>query len=1191
MGKHHFSAFFASLLFFAAADSYAKTPAWLPDEHPRLLSTAGEKSALVTKLTAPNTLSSTVWTQVLANYRKAGTTYDYADGAVVYWITGNTAAADAAISNANDFMSTYPMPTGLIPPPGYNLSDYPVEWWRYHNLLLTYDFAYARLNTTQKTQFRDYIAREGALCTARGPSYGPGNIDMAFALCALGSGIVLEGQDASKDIQNEAVIRGTTANSADNLYWPIDVSNLVVSSQPNGGGTLYRFGIDYNWSWCSNGYCVDWSPTSAGAVEPAAGATYYASYHWTADTEHWKTEGRRAFENHVNYHWRDGAYNGGLNPYGDLAASYIPYFVEMLKRDTGLDFSKNNDLKKIVDPYIYELLPGNPKRWNCINDATGLQHPSNAPTYPMSSAYRPWMRPFIDWATSALTWDAEGYAQRSYWFWTQYYRGSDGKVWYQPDADWREAFWFNDSLIGTYPNPAIPAANWPKNRYFRGKEIVYTRSDAWGGTNTNALVASFLAGPHNYQNEHDQGDAGTFTFFQGGEDWAIDTGYGGSSLLDHNGLGIDGHGYDASGVYGDPNNYTEPQKGGFAHFDSVVLTDGASALKAELTHAWSLTDTPYLDHDQRYFAVVTGSKTPYLIVADDIQKDTSNHSFEWYLHTRENNSITTAASGATINGHTGARLLIQTLNPAGVSASTTNISDGDTLNHPRLTITASGVQNPNFLNLLIPTASGATAPTVTKTVLANGIKGLVTWPDGTLDTILWRTGAGIISDGIISSDAKLLVHRKAAGVTSGLLFIDGRIASENGNWIAKVVDGTKPASFVAFGANIGVSSPDATMIRSKIPGVSSATLEDGAVNIPVNLNSGTLSINAPLSLQEMRRGAGVRYFEDFNDNYPDYFYRIDKELNASQKFLVKNGAFELDQASTPEWMTLTRRDSTVWRREDIFPTIIPPLDHSDAKVSFRYKFASLSDQNRKLRFYLRTKYRDRTDWQVNQDYVRVEINAAENGSQQNLVSVGQRVNGTSGYGDTNDILTGTISSVSRAVNDTNWHSISVILKANNIKLNFDGSQLIDGNLPVTIPTAPASGFLEWRLIGADPALIDDLKVEALDSWAPAAPSSGTISVTQSGTGNLSLQYADGMSPDAALITLYESSSPIIPTTPISGLTSLGTSSVLTGMSFSGANTNRYHAVSVKDQSGNESLLFPLGVDSSVPAAPGNLTVH
>ena len=1163
----------------------AKTPAWLPDEHPRLLATAPEKSALVSKLTAPNTLSAAVWSQVLTSYRRAGNNYDYADGAVVYWITGNTSAADAAITNATNFMTQFP--GGLVPPTTYALPDYPTDWWRFHNLLLTYDFAYARLSASQKTQFRDYIAREGALCTARAPSWGPGNIDMAFALCALGAGIVLEGQDASKDIQNEAIVRGSTANTADRPYWPIDLTNLVVSSQPNAGGTLYRAGIDYNWAFCGNGFCIDWSPTAGGAIEPVAGATYYASYRWNADTGHWKAEGRRAFENHTSYAWRDGSYNGGLNPYGNLALSYVPIFAEMLKRDTGLDYSKNHDIRKAVDPYIYELLPGTPKRWNCLNDSSGLQQISNAPTYP-SGWYRSWLRPFVAWSTSVQASDPEGYAQRAYWLWTQYYRSSSGQVSYTPDPDWREAFWFNDALLGTYPNAAYPPAAWPKHRYFRGKEIVYTRSDAWGGNNSNALVASFVAGPHNYQNEHDQGDSGSFTFFYGGEDWAVDTGYGGMTLLDHNALGIDGHGFDASGASGVP-GYT-PSLGGYAHFDSVVLTDGASAIKAELTGAWTLTSTPYLDHDQRYFAVVTGDKTPYLIVADDISKDGANHSFEWYLHTRENNSITTTASGATIHGHTGATMQVQTLNPVSIDTNVTSLTSGDLINHPRLTITASNTQNPNFLNVLMPTASGGTAPSVTRSTITNGVKGLVTWPGGTTDTILWRTGSGTISDGTLSTDAKLLVLRKAAGANSGLLFIDGRVVTENGAWIAKVVDGSKPASLAAFGSNIGVAAKDASMIRVKLPGITSATLEDGASSVPISSNAGVVSINAPLALSEMRRGAGVRYFDDFNDNYSHYFYRPTLDSVSADQFTSKNGAFELVQPHFTEWMTVTRRDSTPLRREDLFPTIIPPLDHSDALMSFRFKFASLLDpNNRKLRFYVRTRYRDRTDWAVNQDYLKVEFNALESAQVRNLVSIGQRVNGA-GAGEGNETITNPVASASAALNDTNWHTVSLYLKGNALKLSVDGVQLVDGNLPVSSPTAPASGFMQWRAVGSDPILIDDLRVEAIDVWAPAAPTTGGINIQLSGSGSLSVGYDDGSSPDAATLTLYESAAPISATTPTSGLSALKTAASLTSMSFIGANPSRYHAVSVKDQSGNESLLFPLALDNLAPAAPGGVNV-
>jgi hypothetical protein len=1189
---------YIAVLLLQASVLEAKTPAWLADEHPRLLATQAELAGLQAKLTTPGTPSSAIWSEFLTTYRKHVSFYDYADGAVLYWISGgtNTSAADQAIANAQDMMTTYP---GGIIPSTQNLSDYPTQWWRYHNLLLTYDFAYGRLTPTQRNTFRDYIAREGELCSASGPSWAAGNIHMAFALCVLGSAIVLEGTDMSKDIHDEAIHRGSSANTPDSLSYPSDASAFTVSSGPGGTGTVYRENTDFIYRWtnqCSDPRCIDWSPSGAGTVEPGAGATYYVSYHWTANYPDWKNEGRRAFENHLAYDWRDGIYSGGLNPYGNLSAGYIPYFAEMLKRDLGIDYSKNDDIRKLVDPYIYERLPPGYQRWfNTINDTNSPG--SNGLIYPTGGTYRTWMQSVVAWATKVWANDPEGYAQRAEWIWTKYYRTFSGGTFSLPDADWRTAFWLNDSLQASYPAPATPAITWPKHRYFRGKEVVYTRS-SWSDTDTTATLASFVAGNHNYQNEHDQGDSGSFTFYSTGEDWAIDPGYqdspaSGGSLLDHNSTGIDGQGFAPTGIYAPPvNSYYNPEYGGFSHFDRVVLTDYASALKAELTGAWSLSSIPAVDHDQRYFAVITGDKAPYIVIADDIQKDNGTHTYDWYLHTGPNNVISLSAQHALITGSiTGAKLDVYTLEPSGVSMSQAPGVAASYGAHQRLKISSAATVNPHFLHVLLPTASSLTAPTVVTAAILGGTRGTVTWPDGAVDLILWRHGSGTLSSSGIVSDAKLTIIRQRNSSVLGALMIDGRSVVLNGQSIIKVVDGIKPATVVAFGATAGVAGIDSSMIRLNLPFVTSALIEDGGVSATIAKNGNVEVINAPLPFDEMRRGAGVRYFEDFESGYAHNFYRYNKATDPNL-FLIKNGALELNETALGggEYPAIVRRDSTVWRRTHIFPTIIPPLEHGDAITSFRFRFSQNSSSQRKFRVYLRTHDRDPIDWEINQDYVRVEFNAKSGGVTANTVSVGQRINGNLSPPDGNDGITNAVASASAVIDNTSWHTVSVYLKGTTLRLTVDGNQLISATLPVAAPTAPASGYIQWFVSGSDPVLLDDVKVEAIDTTGPAAPTSGTISVSPAGTGSVAVSYDDGMSSDTEGLVVFESAASILPDTAVNTLSQIGTSNLTGSSTISGGHVNLYHAVAARDRSGNLSVLLPLSLDQKVPAAPSNLQV-
>lgn len=1179
----------------------AKNPGWQPGEHPRLIVTAAEKNSIVAKLTTPGTVSSAVWDRFLTNNFR-NNPRDYADNAFLYWVTGSQSAGQQAINVAEAWMNDHPAGLEVLS------SSFNAAWYNYMDLLLTYDFTADLLTSQQRTNWLNYIALQGAKCDAAGTGYAPGNMNTLWMFCEYASAELLEGENVVITVVDEPHLRGSGAG--DRLNYVINGANFKINDTVNQPTGDYTENADYRYAAVSGcgARCIDWSLSGPGTKEPAVGTQYYVSYTFTPDVAAWKSNGRTAFENHLNYQWHDGYYRGGLNPYGNLVAEMVPFFVEMFKRDIGLDYGRHADLKKIVDMYLYSKLPstnaGVTRRFNTINDTGDWTNDyGDAWLYPLAKypEYRSWLRPFVAWSTAEYANDPAGYDQRYLWLWTQAYRQADGSLKDTPVPDWREALWINDSLATPYLNTvAVPMATWPTTRYFRGQEVIYASTNDWNQPNSNAALMSFIAGNHNYLNEHDQGDSGSFTFFSLGEDWSVDPGYAdpdagtGYRLQDHNAVGIDGHGYATSGVYGVPG--ASADFGGFAHFDDVALTADASAAAADLTNAWTLTATPYVQRDQRYLAMVNGSQPSYLVIADDIQKDAANHSYEWYMHSGLGNTVTISGPTATITGgRTGAALDLYSLGPETAVITKTDSTVGNIGPrpkawlppdpHPLIQVKASGVPQARFLHLLIPGIAANPKPAITSTVVDGGTQAAVTWPDGTTDTILWRYDGGTITgaDGVVS-DAKVTIIRRAGGQVTGLIAMAGRSVTQNGTELMAAVDGAATTTVVAFGPTAGVYATDAARLRLGLPFVTAATLEDGGAAVPVWNDGTTAYINGGRPLADLRRGDGVRYRQDFNDRSNRDLFRFNLSKNPTEQFGVASDALELRQ--TPyEWPSFSRRDSTPWRRSALFPTMIPPLEHGDGIYSFRYRFENAPSGNAAFRVYFRTTDRNPIDWVTNQDYVRVELQAVAGGSAANQVILGQRVNGPWAGPSDNDILTATLPPATVALNDANWHSVIVRLVGDEVRVTVDGAKIIEGSLS----SAPAAGYLAWSVVGSTPVLLDDVEVDTIDETAPAPPTAGTLIIHPDGTGALTATFGQGSSTDMSQLKLYESASPIAANTDPATLTSLATTNSPTStLSISGARQTLYHAMAVQDSSGNRSVLVPLAVDLAPPATVTDL---
>lgn len=1162
----------------------AKTPTWASGEHPRLLATAGERTGWQAKFSTNGTTSKALWDYFaghnLATATSAGY-INYADAGVLYWINGNATNGQQAHDAVMNYVNSS---SNVITP---TLANYDLAFWQYRDMLLNFDFAYDRFSPAERQTIYSRILLQGVKCHYAGAAWGVGNVHALWGLCEYASAVMLEGENISATITDEPVTR--LASGTDKLKYPVNAYNITIRSAA-GGSVTYTAGTDYNT--CYSSYegdrCIDWSP---GGSEPTAGTVYYVSYTVEPQLEKWRIGARQFIENHLNYHWRDGTYTGGYHPYSGAALESIIDFLEIARRDMGVDYSQDVDLKHYIDMALYEWLPSAGNSWvgyryDTFSDAGGWgEDPVNHPTS-IGTDYRGWARRMVAYGMSRYGNDPV-YGSKYLWFWGQFFRNANGTIkQYNTNGagDWREAMYFNDGLTTGYPVTTLPTPNWPTYRFFRGRDLVIARTDEFRAPNPNAAYVSLLAQNHNHQSEHDQGDSGSFTFYSNDEDWAIDPGYqqsngSGGNSYDHNTVGIDGAGYYANGVYGQAG--TTPAYGGYSNVERVALTSGASAIKANLTSAWSLTETSFVDHQYRYLAMVNGGPSSYLIVGDDVQKDNSNHTYQWYFQAGLGNTVTRTGSVTTLVGARGhAELDIHTIAPNPTSAVIEDWSAGNYSYQPykRLKISSGNTINPHFLNLLIPTPTGQPKPAVTQSTVTNGVRATVTWSNGLVDVIYWRTTNGSIDDGVVGTDAALTVLRTQSDALTGLMIMDGRTVSRNGSAVFQALDGVAPVTFSSFDSDAAVSGLDTSRVAVGLSGLASAHIAEGIATVDVAHQGSTTFLTAGLPF-DMAAMPGGRYLDQsFSDPYVHNLVVTNFERFPITDQAVNNGVLDV-RATNWDWVSLSRRDSTSWRRSNHTPSAIPADQFGDGDYQFRYRFTDTTSAGRKLRFYFRVYDREAADWLTNQNYLRLELNPVAG-----QATIGTRSNGAWADIDSDDNLTAATATVSGVANDANWHQVAMRLAGSNITLTIDGQVRYDGVLSGPIPTV---GYLQWRVIGAAHVQLDDLTVTAIDAVPPVAPSAGTITPLGT-TGQVGLAYDLGLSPDISRVVVYQSDQPIVSTDDPTALAVAGQTVGSGTVTIAALNRTAYYAAAAFDPTGNRSQLTSLTIDNTAPGTVGDL---
>jgi hypothetical protein len=350
--------------------------------------------------------------------------------------------------------------------------------------------------------------------------------------------------------------------------------------------------------------------------------------------------------NYFNGLWdREGAPFEAEN-YGVISLSYILPLADALLRTGDNSLYQCQGISKMDKWYAYELLP---QRYTDSNDYEGYLN-SKWNNDQNSSLY--WTE-----AWDYLSIAAEFNSGLAYWEFLQTMQNmnpSHLNVFLGDDNFGHGTTQETDLIIPILKfntmAPIDPQTVLPTSFYFQDRGLIYLRS---GFDNPNDLQFSFesrLAMPKNAYNfhwHHDESDKNSFTLNLYGVNFATDPGYWGTWQTQ-------GHNYITINNYGESHNYEWASAGNVVtfidgNFGSFMHGDAKSAF-SELYHQTQV--PPYYyelinnlgtsnsDHfnnsvmnADRYLTLVKGNNgiPIYLLIADDIQKDNSNYTYNWYL--------------------------------------------------------------------------------------------------------------------------------------------------------------------------------------------------------------------------------------------------------------------------------------------------------------------------------------------------------------------------------------------------------------------------------------------------------------------------------------------------------------------------------------------------------------------------------
>lgn len=426
-----------------------------------------------------------------------------------------------------------------------------------------------------------------------------------------------------------------------------------------------------------------------------------------------------------------GAYLEGI-AYSGYGLSNATIFADALLHNGGPNLFEHPHLQKVANYYAMSVLPGEK-----VCDARNDSAYASLEFIPLILAKRQ------DSGLAKWLWDCCG----------KYY-----------DSDYLAILWDNDVV------PIDPLSfGTPLDQYFEGRGLCIWRT----GWEKDDIMYSIEAGPY-YPVIHNQADKGHFTLYGLGNRWAIDTGKGSregrASTLAHSCVLIDGKGQAVSGeglgTNGKILDFVANDQYGYALADcteaynhNIVHNDHEKQIFNQKTDASGISVLHALRHT--FFIKPAHGVPAYVVILDDIQKNSNAHTYTWQMLTSMDNNVFLDDSSLTISPKNasatleedsiatpakmeetcaGVRMKMHIQATAAIELSKDIYSPGDgrkPASYHRLRASTEAV-NPRFSTILLPMPKKIEDPTVSFSTTSTDTQILVSWPTRR-DVIRWPT--------------------------------------------------------------------------------------------------------------------------------------------------------------------------------------------------------------------------------------------------------------------------------------------------------------------------------------------------------------------------------------------------------------------------------------------------------------------
>jgi len=499
----------------------------------------------------------------------------------------------------------------------------------------------------------------------------------------------------------------------------------------------------------------------------------------------------------------DGAYKEGVLYAGWIFRMLAPYAEARLRFD-GTDLVADPRFERVADWLCYETLPEGNGRTNNLNDSPWITRPLS-----LHNTYLAWAQ--SRWG-SVLAKYLHKHVVGEY--------GYDYGIYADRIA----------TVLWTQPLPLVdPATRLPDGKLFPDRGLYFYRNGWKDGAAGDEILFSFYSGV--FYGGHAQEDQNSFTLAAHGERLVVDCGSVGSSNVpkqteSHNAILVDGVGQhnagNSIGTDGAITNSLLTPFSDFVHGDASQAYATYSPFNAAgvpfPTSDWSWGydgGNPLLRAGRRLLVVKSPDAPPWILIADDLVKDSGSHTYDWLLHLRADLRVNTNARPVVAQG-TSASLEIYFAHPEPSDLTVSAASymhGGIDPSTQRLVATTTSVA-PRFCTALVPLATGADSPAYASWQIGDATALVLDW-GAVRDVVVHDparalAGSAVPADSIavpdsIATDGALAIVRQAGTEVLGFTLAEGTRLHWSGVDLATL---SGEASATMNGATVFLSRAD-----------------------------------------------------------------------------------------------------------------------------------------------------------------------------------------------------------------------------------------------------------------------------------------------------------------------------------------------------------------------------------------------